>query len=412
MLSVDEALALIVERARSLEPTTVPLAEALGLVLAEDVISDLDSPPFDKALMDGYAVRADDVADGTKPLDVVEELSAGRVANQSVESGQAIRIMTGAPLPCGADAVVPFEQTDHGADSGSVRVRSGGLQAGANVMRRATSMAAGDRVLESGRFLRPQELGALAELGRPSLQARPRAEVAVLATGDELVRIEETPGPGRIRNSNETMLVAQVCRAGAVPRPLGIARDQPRDLRERITTGLQCDILLLSGGVSAGKRDIVPAQLAAAGIEQVFHKVNLKPGKPVWFGRHPAGPLVFGLPGNPVSSMVCFELFVRTAIRCLMGMQSALPRTVAARLTREHIARGDRPTYHPSRLESAESGPAVTPVLWQGSADLRATIEANAMALFPAGQGTYAAGGMIDVIAWDDGLWFGNETGM
>jgi molybdopterin molybdotransferase len=185
---------------------------------------------------------------------------------------------------------------------------------------------------------------------------------------------------------------------------LGIARDERAHLRERIDIGLQADLLVLSGGVSMGDKDFVPSELAAAGVRQVFHKVNVKPGKPVWFGVLERGSnqrtLVFGLPGNPVSSLVCFELFVRPALRLLMGISPADPIAVSARLAQSHTTKGDRPTYQPARLEWRTDGPIVTAVPWVGSSDLRATVAANSMALFPIGDQTYETGSMIEVIAW------------
>lgn len=280
-------------------------------------------------------------------------------------------------------------------------------------------MRAGDRVVPAGQRLRAQEIGCLAEVGRSQISVIPRPRVAVLATGDELVPMEQTPGPGQIRNSNEAMLVAQLVQAGVTPVPLGIARDNTAELREKISLGLQCDALLLSGGVSAGKLDLVPAVLVELGVGQVFHKVRVKPGQPVWFGvcsreitparrsshsdsegvnSHGSACYVFGLPGNPVSSMVCFELFARTAIRRLMGEILTSPIPWRARLTCEFRHAGPRPTYHPARLEWSSEGPLITPVEWVGSADLSATAGANALAVFPEGENNYTAGTTIDVL--------------
>jgi molybdopterin molybdotransferase len=262
-------------------------------------------------------------------------------------------------------------------------------------------------VLSAGCRLDAQHLGALAELGRDSISVLKRPRVAVLATGDELVPIHDTPGPGQIRNSNETMLVAQIQRAGAQPIPLGISGDNRRQLGERVAVGLEHDVLLLSGGVSAGQLDLVPAVLESAGVENVFHHVKIKPGKPVWFGVRPATDhrshcLVFGLPGNPVSSMVSFELLARTAISRMCGLQPGIPRPLAARLTKDHLAGGDRPTYHPAHLYWTQDGWEVRAVRWMGSADLRATVEANAMICFPASQRTISSGELVDVIPWDN----------
>jgi molybdopterin molybdotransferase len=406
MFTVHQALARIIEHVSPRAPLDVALADALGLVLAQDVVSDGDSPPFDKSMMDGYAVRTADIQGGAARLEVIEEVTAGRVARRSLAAGQAIRIMTGAPIPDGADAVVRLEDTRFLADSGTVAVETRSLKSGTHIIRRGTAMRAGERILPAGRRLRAQELGCLAELGLHVAHVHPRPTFAVLATGDELTSIDQTPGPGQIRNSNETMLVAQATQFGCVPVPLGIARDDRGDLEKKVRRGLESDILCLSGGVSAGKLDLVPSVLQAAGVREVFHKVDLKPGKPVWFGVLDrslvvGGPrLVFGLPGNPVSSMVCCELFVRTAVRRLMGCEPALAQPVTATLTVEHPHRDDRPTYFPSRLEWTAEGAKVTPVSWHGSSDLRSTVEANAMTLFPAGERTYAKGERVEVFPW------------
>ncbi|MBW3543617.1 MAG: molybdopterin molybdotransferase MoeA [Planctomycetes bacterium] len=411
MLSVDEALAAILEHVRRLPRADTSLNEALDLVLAEAVASEVDSPPFDKALMDGYAVRSGDIAaDGKAELRVVEELTAGRTPTRPVGRGEAVRIMTGAPLPDGADAVVRVEDTRFDEARGVVLVSTAGATPETNVLRRAAAMKAGDIVLPAGRRLRPQDIGTLAEMGRARVRVFPRPRVAVLATGDELVPVGESPGPGQIRNSNEPMLVAQIRRAGCEAVPLGIARDERTHLRERIEVGLECDVLLLSGGVSAGKLDLVPSELERAGVRPVFHKVHMKPGKPLWFGMRAdasdadasgsSQTVVFGLPGNPVSSLVCFELFARTALRRMAGDEPAAPTIVRARLAEDHLVRGDRPTYHPCELHWEASGPVIRPVRWLGSADLRATVDANAMVVLPPGEHHYRAGDVLDAIAW------------
>lgn len=406
MIEVCDAVAAVLRETLPLEPQTIPLPDALGLVLAEDIHADADSPPFDKSLVDGFAVR---LADGAASLPVIEVVSAGQLPTRVLDQPAAIQIMTGAPLPVGADAVVQIEFTSSLTDAEgqtlvSIPNKVASWKPGTNILRQGASTRRGDLVVASGSELRPQELGALAEWGRALVLARRRPRVAVLATGDELVPIELTPGPGQIRNSNETMLCAQIRRAGADPVPLGIARDERVHLRQRIDAGLQADVLVLSGGVSMGDKDFVPSELSAAGVRQVFHKVNVKPGKPVWFGVRGESParrtLVFGLPGNPVSSMVCFELFVRPALRRLMGISPAELTRVKAQLTQPHTTKGDRPTYQPARLEWRDDGPSVSAVPWVGSSDLRATVAANAMALFPIGDQSYAAGSIIEVIAW------------
>ena len=411
MLSVSDAIAAVLNATSPLVPESLPLAETLGLVLAEDIYSNTDLPPFDKSLVDGFAIR---LSSFQSELPVLEIVSAGQVPTRQLDQAACIQIMTGAQLPIGADAVVPIEHTSPRSDANGKMVVTfssnvATWRSGTNIIRRGAALKHGELVVISGSELRPQELGALAELGHANVRTRRRPRVAALATGDELVPIDQTPGPGQIRNSNELMLCAQIRRAGAAPIPLGIARDERAHLRERIEAGLQADVLVLSGGVSMGEKDLVPSELAAVGVRQVFHKVNVKPGKPAWFGVLDKSPtanspvsrtLVFGLPGNPVSSMVCFELFVRPALRHLMGYAAAEPTPIKARLTQAHTTKGDRPTYHPARIEWHPNGPTVTAVPWVGSSDLRATVAANSMALFPAGDQTYKTDSIVDVITW------------
>lgn len=404
MLSVLEALSQIVATVCPLPVVDAPVISALGRVLAADVIADLDSPPFDKALMDGYAVRSEDIRGDRAELAVIEEVTAGRVPQRSLSAGQATRIMTGAMIPTGADCVVRIEDTElSAAQAERVIFKVPSIRPEQNILRRGTSMRAGQRVMSAGRKLRAQELAALAEMGQAQLRVRPQPRIAVLATGDELVPVEQVPGPGQIRNSNETMLAAQIAQAGCAAVPLGVARDERTHLRERIALGLEADMLLLSGGVSAGKLDLVPSELEHAGVEQVFHKINMKPGKPLWFGvlRRADRPCyVFGLPGNPVSSMVCFELFVRAAIRRLMGEQPEMPQPQMARLTHAHRHKDDRETYFPAAIWTENGSVCARLMNWHGSSDLQSTVEANAMAVFPPLPGEYAAGAMVPVIEW------------
>jgi molybdopterin molybdotransferase len=402
MLSVSDALAAVLAHARPLPPEAAPLSPSLlGAVLAEDVASDRDMPPYDKAMMDGYAVRAADLPGGRGVLTVVEEVAAGRVPTRPVGDGQATRIMTGAPMPAGADAVVMVERTNP-ADGGRVHIDDPSLGPGRNVLARGREMRHGDVVLRAGAVLRPQEIGLLATVGRASAAVVPAPRVAVLSTGDELVSPPELPGPGQIRNSNGPMLLAQIVRAGGRPLDLGIARDRLESLGPLVAQGLADDALLLSGGVSAGKLDLTPGVLRDAGVVAHFHKVEMKPGKPLLFGtrERPDGrppTLVFGLPGNPVSSFVCFELFVRPALRRLRGLPDA-ETVVSAVLAEDFAYRTDRPTYHPARLEVGDGGWRVRAVPWFGSADLRGLTEMDALVVFPPGDHKHAAGTRLPVL--------------
>jgi len=405
MLTVDQAWEQICQTVTPREPQLRELPVAAGHVLAEDVVSAVDSPPFDKALMDGYAVRFADLADVPVDLRVVEEVTAGRTPQKPVGPGEATRIMTGAPLPDGADVVVRIEDTAFDDDSGQVTITVAPGESGANLARRGSAMRAGEPVLTAGRVLRAPEIGLLAELGQAQVPVRPCPEIAVLATGDELVPYSQDPGDGQIRNSNEPMLAVQIAQAGATARPLGIARDNRDDLLAAVRTGLESDILCLSGGVSAGKLDLVPSVLEEAGVREVFHKVAVKPGKPLWFGvldaeRTPDGRprFIFGLPGNPVSSMVCFELFVRMAVRRLQGDAGTSPCSLPAAIVEPFQTRGDRRTFLPVRLSVTAGGLEAIPVPWQGSFDLRATVDADGLLDVPPGDQEFHIGDSVHVI--------------
>ncbi|MCA9116051.1 MAG: molybdopterin molybdotransferase MoeA [Planctomycetaceae bacterium] len=415
MESIEAALSAVLEQASPRPVVDCSLAGSLGLVLAGDALSDVDSPPFDKSLMDGFAVRFADLSSLPARLTVIEEVMAGQVPARAVGQGEATRIMTGAPVPEGADTVIPVEQTHYDATTRSVEIVAAPSSAGAAILRRGSSLRAGSPVATEGTCIRPQEIAALAEFGHSTVRVRPRPRIAVLATGDELVPCHQQPGPGQIRNTNEPMLVAQIQQAGGEAVPLGIARDNRPDLAAKIAQGLSCDALLLSGGVSAGVLDLVPSELASAGVQEVFHKIPLRPGRPLWFGLRRTTDadgetasssaispcLVFGLPGNPVSSMVCFELFVRPAIRTLLGDPQPGPHRLQATLAAPHSARGDRTTCHPARLQVGPNGWTAAPVPWIGSADLQATTRANGLAVFPPGTRDWQPGEAVDVICWD-----------
>lgn len=401
MLSVVEAQEIILKHVAVLPPEVAPLVPAsLGLILAENISSDIDAPPFDKSMMDGYAVRADDLAAGKAMLDVVEEITAGQTPKVQIKAGQAARIMTGAPISNGADAVVMVERSRM-LDGNRVEIDDR-PQPGQNILPRGREMRAGDVILKTGTVLRPQEFGLLAGVGRTTARVHPAPRVAVLPTGDELVDAQMKPGPGQIRNSNGPMIAAQVSRAGGVPKLLDIARDNVESLRSLIAKGLTANVLTLSGGVSAGKLDLVPGVLQELGVQAHFHKVEMKPGKPMFFGTRPNGDrpatLVFGLPGNPVSSLVCYELFVRPALRKLQGQPEPHVRMVRAELTEDFPYRTDRPTYHPAQMIYDDAKVRVRAVPWFGSADLRGVLSANAFVLLPAGEHVHRAGERFDVL--------------
>lgn len=398
MLAVADARGVVLRYAKPLPPEVAEVTPAaLGRVTAADVRADRDSPPFTKSLMDGYAVRAADVAPGPVELRVIEEVPAGRVPATRVGPGEAVRLFTGAPIPDGADAVVMQEKTQRPA-ADRVRVDDPGAKPGQNVLPRGREMAAGDVVLPAGTVLTPAAVGLLAAVGRTAVPLFPAPRVGILATGSELVEADATPGPGQIRNSNGPMLAAQVARAGAVPRVLGIGRDDRDQLAALVREGLGgSDVLLLAGGVSVGTHDLVPQVLAGLGVETHFHQVRMKPGKPLLFGTK-GGVLVFGLPGNPVSSFVGFELFVRPALRVLAGHADPGPRTTALPLAEPFAAANDRPTYHPAKLDPGPAGWRVRGLPWFGSPDLRGILAADAFLVLPPGDVKLDAGAPAEVV--------------
>jgi molybdopterin molybdotransferase len=316
--------------------------------------------------------------------------------------------MTGAPIPAGADAVIPVEcaldDTAATHAGGRVRLRDDKFRPGQHISRQGTAFRAGAEVLAAGSLLGAAEIGLAAEAGATHVVAAGRPRVAILSTGSELVPPDAQPAFGQTRNSNGPMLTAAVRLLNAEPIPLGLATDRPEAIRAAVAQGLAADVLLLSGGVSAGDLDLVPEVFRACGVEKVFHKVRHKPGKPVWFGvyrRAASAPtLVFGLPGNPASSLVCFDLFVRPALSILAGRPRSewhLPRA-RARLTAPAKAAADRPVYLPCRLAGPPDAVQATPLPWTGSSDLRGFAGANGYIALPANGKLHEAGTVVDIV--------------
>jgi molybdopterin molybdotransferase len=409
MIELPEALAHVERAAAPLPPRRMPLLDACGRLLAAPVVSDCDSPPWDRAMMDGFAVRSADVSSAAAvELDVVVDLAAGDVTALGLRPGCCARIMTGAPIPAGADAVVPVECAVDGTArvhaGGRVRLRDERCSAGQHIGRQGAAFRRGQEVLSVGATLGAAEIGLAAEAGATHVVAAPRVRVAILSTGSELVSPDAVPAFGQTRNSNGPMIAAAVKLLDAEPISLGLAADRPEAIRAAVAQGLAADVLVLSGGVSAGDLDLVPEIFRLCGVEKIFHKVKLKPGKPVWFGvvrRERASPtLVFGLPGNPASSLVCFELFVRPALRILAGRphdEWHLPRA-KARLSAPAKAAADRPVYLPCRLSGSAAALEATPLPWTGSSDLLGLAGAAGMIAMPADGRRHDAGETVEVV--------------
>ena len=389
LIEIDEARRRVLAAVQPPGPETVPLASALGRVLAEDLESGLDLPPFVSSAMDGWAVAAGPAAE----LPVVGESRAGRPFDGGLESGAAVRISTGAEVPTGADAVVPVERSEE-LEGRIVRLPES--LPGENVRGAGEDVRAGDVVLRTGTALGPAEVAVAASLGRTELSCARRPRVALLVTGDELVEPGAELGPGRIYSSNGWALAGQAAAAGAEVVLTETVRDSADATRAALERALaEADVVCVSGGVSVGPHDHVKAELAALGVEEHFWGVRLKPGKPTWFGAR-GRVLVFGLPGNPVSAMVTFQLFARPALRALQGDQAGPVRssgTLAApvRLSpkREQAVR--------VRLEAGDRGWLATPTGEQGSHRLTSMLGAGALAIVPAGEGELAAGARVEL---------------
>ncbi|MBI4289818.1 MAG: molybdopterin molybdotransferase MoeA [Chloroflexi bacterium] len=394
MISVEEALEKILSYFRELETEEKPILESLGQVLAQDIHSTIDVPPADNSAMDGYAVRAADTkgASATSPkvLDVIGEVAAGSLADQPVGPGKAVRIMTGAPVPPGADTVVPFEDTDETASSEEKRAfpfRVGIMKEtpeDCNIRRAGEDVPRGARVLEKGTEIRPSHVGVLASLGYRTAPVMRRPRVAVLATGNELADISEPLKSGQLYNSNTYSISAQVIDCGAVPRALGIARDQVSDLTEKVRKGLDTDLLITSGGVSRGDYDMVKDVLVQQG-EITFWTVRMKPGKPLAFGvfKTASGRRVphLGLPGNPVSAMITFELFARPAIFKMMGKKNWSRPIVKGVLEDSLSNRDGRRVYARVYVERRDGKYIARLTGPQGSGILTSMAQANGLAI-------------------------------
>jgi molybdopterin molybdotransferase len=397
MISFEQALNILEEKlAASRSPTTevLPLDEACGRILAEDVAADRDYPPFHRALRDGFAVRAADVAAPPAVLRLLGEVRAGKHFAGAVGAGECVYITTGAPLPAGADAVAMVEHAE--AYDDQIRIQRA-VRPEENVVQQGSEAPTGARVLPRGRRLGAGELGLLAAVGKSRLTVFARPVVAILPTGDEVVPVDQRPEWFQIRNSNAIALSAQVAAAGGIPRRLGIAPDRLETLRDMIPEGLNADLLLLSGGVSLGKYDFVERALAELGAEFWFQGVALRPGKPLVFGRV-GGKFFFGLPGNPVSTFVTFELFVRPAIATLGGASFETPIFLRARLARPFDHKTGLTAFLPARLERQSGDPVVSLVGWQGSGDLVGVAAANCFLVVHPGETSLAAGDWVDVL--------------
>lgn len=400
ILSFEEARHAVEQHAGQVRPggiETVDLPAASGRVLAESIVADRDFPPFRRAMRDGYAVRAADLAQLPATLGVIAEIKAGAEPTETppeLNSGQAAVIMTGAPAPAGADAVVMVEYTS--LEGKRVRITRG-VTSGDNIVPVGSEARKGQVLLEAGTPLGYSEIAAAASVGRNTIDVFRRPTVAILSTGDELVKVSERPGPNQIRNSNSYSLAAQVKQVGGQPHLLGIARDDASSLRRLITQGLQAELLLLTGGVSMGKYDLVEQVLAEFGAEFFFTGAHIQPGKPIVFGLG-QGKYFFGLPGNPVSTMVTFELFAKPMVQALAGMRPTPLIFLHARLKSEIKTKTGLKRFLPGRLSGEFEKCEVELARWNGSGDVAGTARANCYIVIPSDRERIAAGEWVAVM--------------
>ena len=395
MLPVEEAQRRVLDEVRLVGTEQLAFTEALGRVLREDVRATEDIPQGDNTAMDGYAVRWEDIAAAPVTLRVIEDLPAGTVATKRVERGTAIRIMTGALIPEGADVVAHVEITDGGSDQ--VRVLSS-LKRGANIRARGEDMRAGDIVLEAGTPIHAAEVGVLASVQKSIVKVARRPSIAIISTGDEIVDVDEPRPFGKVVNSNSYSLAALARETGALPRMIGIVRDTREATMAAIESALESDFIISSGGVSVGAYDFVKDALDALGAETKFWQVAMKPGKPVVLSRL-RDRLYFGLPGNPVSCMVSFILFIAPSIRKAMGQRSnLLPPTVAAKLTANVKSRGDRRSYLRVRVVARNGELLADPMTAQGSGVSTSMVQANGLAIVEQGVTAVSSGTVVDTV--------------
>ena len=401
MLSFADARHTVEQHARSLRSggaETVELLGASGRVLAEPIIADRDFPPFARATRDGFAVRASDVSKVPAHLRIVAEIRAGASAEPSIGPGECAEIMTGAPAPPGADAVVMVEYTTRAG--GKVEIQRSAA-VGENIVPAGSEAWAGAELVARGTRLSYPQVAVAAAVGRSRIAVFRRPRVAVLSTGDEIVDLDREPGPHQIRNSNSYSLAAQVTLAGGEPLCLPIAPDEPRRLRELIQEGLKADLLLLTGGVSMGKYDLVEQVLGELHAEFLFTGAQIQPGRPVVFGRLGQPPSVryfFGLPGNPISTMVTFDLFVRPVIAALAGAAVEPLRFLRARLRSEVKTKTGLTRFLPALLSGECDQTEVEPVRWQGSGDIAANARADCYLVVPPDRERIAAGELVAIL--------------
>ncbi len=399
MISVAEAIQIVRQQTAPLATERVRIEQTLARVLAADVIADTDLPPFDRSQMDGYAVRAQDVSAVPARLRIVGESAAGKGWHNQLEEGQAVRIMTGAPVPAGADSVQQVELTTELKDGTVVELLET-VETGRSIVKRGSEIKAGEIVLRAGTTINAAMMAVLAAFGYAQVEVFQRPRVAVLATGSELVPVDRKPGQDQIRDSNNYSISAYAELAGAVTERMPLTGDETSLLKDQITEAAKrCDLIVTSGGVSMGVYDLTKAALKELDAEIFFERVALRPGKPTVFARLPNGTLVFGLPGNPVSVSVTFNLFARAALLAMQGTAEPALKRETAVLARSVKGTADRESYLPAQLTSNDDAELVAfPLKWGGSSDFVAFALTTALVIVPANVKAIEAGSLVSVL--------------
>ena len=399
MISVAEAIQIVIDETPTLPVERVQLAQALNRVLAQEIIADLDMPPFDRAQMDGYAVRAEDVATAPSLLKIVGESVAGKGWHNELSAGEAVRIMTGAPVPKGADSVQQVELTHELKDRTVVELLQS-VEQGKSIVRRGSEITEGETVLKAGTVINAAMMAVLASFGYSEVAVSKRPLVSILATGTELVSVDEKPGLDQIRDSNNYSIAAYAELTGALPDRLPLASDVIGELTERISSAAtSSQMIVTSGGVSMGVYDFTKTALQQLGAQVFFEKVALRPGKPTVFARLPNGTMFFGLPGNPVSVSVTFNLFVRPALLRMQGASEVRLKTETAVLARAVKGSMDRDSYLPAQLTSNDDGELVAfPLKWGGSSDFVGFAMTTALIIIPANSKTVEAESLVRIV--------------
>jgi molybdopterin molybdotransferase len=400
MIDVDEALKLVLGNLPKRRMKAVPFEEALGHVLAEDIGATCNLPAFRRSAKDGYAVRASDVRRVPVELKIVGENRAGDKSTRVLHKGEAIAIMTGAVVPDGADAVQMIEHTEKSADGGRVIIKAP-VKAGDDIAPIGSDVKKGKIVIKAGRTIGPAEIAVMASFGHSKVKVWQRPTVAILATGNELVDVNETPAEMQIRNSNTYSISSQLRLMGWKAEHLGIARDEISNLRKKVKSGLKRDVLIITGGVSMGKYDLVKDVFRDLGLKVLFSKIAVKPGKPTVFARS-GDKLVFGLPGNPVSSFIAFENFVRPALAKLAGHNQPGLFRIKGKLLRELKQNPGRTSFLPAWTKWSDDRWVIEPLKWKGSPDVFRFSQANSAIIFPANRNRMESGEIAECVLFPD----------